>query len=1724
MRRVTVNIWLHRLLTLALFLAWLVVVLRFAPKFGTQPASWLAFIGLLISPGYFLGELITWRLKLDWIERLAVAMPVGVAILAVPGIITFARHGTLDELRLWWVAAGGIVMVAWMVQRVYVRSLFHRFDTSRYPARTPWAFDEILLFVLLAAAFVLVLPTLSLDKIDGDAYAVATFSADALAGMPLNQVEPIFGTDLGPGVRMVFNQFLAMSYLWSDLSGIDPITLTAVASRSMLALWALFAAYTLGKAAGQSRRFGLFVASIQMLIYLAAPFVRGDNVSLFYFERTNADKFMVPITMLPVVFAFAIHYVRSGRRATWVAAAVATFAVSTIHPLIAAMLALAVTAFGAFHLLMNLRVRTSWLRVGALAGLVAVVMLLPAVQLILSRGEAPLASSYPSTFEGWSLGTKKIPILPFLEIETIDLYGPQPEISQLEATDAESTTDPFLIWRFAVNMERRRIILFDLQHYISDPSIVLEPPYLMALLLLPLVIWRRRRDVAAQFAVSVSLAVLLVMYNPILTPIIGALVMPWILWRFVWLLPYSLVIALAVKRIAVEWGPAILRWLSGQRLFTGGPEGVARYAMATTIVAASVLLTGNISQNLRNLNDRAASPYYYPSPQKILDELNRATATGENVTVLADADLSVTIPAYVAGANIVAHRAPTTSEVFPADRQTEALQRLIDQAEFFGSPYLTENSVNILNRYDARYVIVPSGSSLDMQLQLAPDWFTWLLDDQSYSLYAVNAEPPVTDTFRGNSAMGDRKWGEAESYFRKALAANPADLLALAGMAEISHVRGQFNEALESLELARAEVDLPILQYQAGLILVESGQLEAGLAMLDEAQSAAPQIPRYHIAYGDACMAAGQLECAHEQYSAAVANQTAPNDSFRLVALGNLWRQQGRTDQALPYYQQAVSLLPTEFNLFVLESAYREVGMFAESEALLADLQRRFPLSAEVVATQAAVKAAQDDIPSAVALYRRAIFMQRLFAQESADTYLALAQLLLSANRLDDARTELDTALALQPYNAAAHRLQGDLYRRQEQHEQALRAFERAYQLDPTQIDTYVALSNQLQLHGGQPEGIIDLLRETIEANPDEAILFLSLGDLLQTAGDDAMAIEAYQDALDRLDLYAQLVSQRPVRSTSESRAFIYSRLARAYENLLDTDTALNYYRAAVAAAPETPWTHVLLGDALRRSKDLAAAQGEYLLAIQSDPGYLDAFVGLAELYIDDGLYDEADELLRTAITVDDDNSDPYMRLAELEQRRGNYDQALVWLHEAADIAIDSRTINTPLIDSLMRYGDYKTASEYVQALLQVRPTDEDLVFRLGQVQLEMGDYAEAETTMLKARRLFPTNVRVYNELASLYMATGSPLSAIAMYQQALDLMPAEGAFYINLSQLLQQQGRYDEALTVLKSGLNQAADPADIYTSLSTFYAQQGELGLAESTLQEGIDELGETTSLVLALGRHYLASGDFALAQQLFERIVAQEEIQGQTAGLMALGDLYLRRGETESAVEMYERAIEREPTNPSYLVSLADAYVENSQPLSAEAAYRQALTLLPTFDNAYLHLGAYYVARERPVDARATYERGLRLAPTSSRLYTEFAAFLVELGDTADALTVLDQAVQMTPSSAMLIARANLLNDLGRRDDALRDLEQAKILQPGSIDVLIALGDLHRDAEEYVEAEQYYSSVVSLVPHLPIGYLRLGDLASRQGDLDSAQRWAEAASAVEPALQTGQDDVAQ
>src|SRR5712692_2289802 len=124
------------------------------------------------------------------------------------------------------------------------------------------------------------------------------------------------------------------------------------------------------------------------------------------------------------------------------------------------MAALGLATFGGIHLVLHFRTRLAWIRVWVLALIVGVVMVVPMIQLLMTIFGPPIAPTYPKSFDGWAISDKQVPAAPGRTLQGVDLYGPEPNLSHMQASDANTNTNPFLVWRFLVNQPRQRLIIF----------------------------------------------------------------------------------------------------------------------------------------------------------------------------------------------------------------------------------------------------------------------------------------------------------------------------------------------------------------------------------------------------------------------------------------------------------------------------------------------------------------------------------------------------------------------------------------------------------------------------------------------------------------------------------------------------------------------------------------------------------------------------------------------------------------------------------------------------------------------------------------------------------------------------------------------------------------------------------------------------------------------------------------------------------------------------------------------------------------------------------------------------------------------------------------------------------------------------------------------------------------------------------------------------------------
>lgn len=79
---------------------------------------------------------------------------------------------------------------------------------------------------------------------------------------------------------------------------------------------------------------------------------------------------------------------------------------------------------------------------------------------------------------------------------------------------------------------------------------------------------------------------------------------------------------------------------------------------------------------------------------------------------------------------------------------------------------------------------------------------------------------------------------------------------------------------------------------------------------------------------------------------------------------------------------------------------------------------------------------------------------------------------------------------------------------------------------------------------------------------------------------------------------------------------------------------------------------------------------------LQSDANSLDVLMSLADLYMKNGLVDEAKGLLKTAIEQNKNAVEPYSRLCKIYLKEGNRDKALKILRDALKIEPENETLN----------------------------------------------------------------------------------------------------------------------------------------------------------------------------------------------------------------------------------------------------------------------------------------------------------------------------------------------------------------------------------------------------------------------------------------------------------------
>ncbi|MDE1145438.1 MAG: tetratricopeptide repeat protein [Azospirillaceae bacterium] len=165
--------------------------------------------------------------------------------------------------------------------------------------------------------------------------------------------------------------------------------------------------------------------------------------------------------------------------------------------------------------------------------------------------------------------------------------------------------------------------------------------------------------------------------------------------------------------------------------------------------------------------------------------------------------------------------------------------------------------------------------------------------------------------------------------------------------------------------------------------------------------------------------------------------------------------------------------------------------------------------------------------------------------------------------------------------------------------------------------------------------------------------------------------------------------------------------------------------------------------------------------------------------------------------------------------------------------------------------------------------------------------------------------------------------------------------------------------------------------------------------------------------------------------------------------LGNVLQSLGRPAEAEAHYRQALAHGPDRADVLTNLGNALLAQGRPDAAVACHEQALVLDPALAAAASNLGSALLALDRPGDAALAFRRALGAAGLPGDgidALTGMGDALRLLGDAEAGLAWQDRALAVAPNEAMVWNnRGRCLADLGRTDAAAESYGRAVALDP-------------------------------------------------------------------------------
>ena len=389
---------------------------------------------------------------------------------------------------------------------------------------------------------------------------------------------------------------------------------------------------------------------------------------------------------------------------------------------------------------------------------------------------------------------------------------------------------------------------------------------------------------------------------------------------------------------------------------------------------------------------------------------------------------------------------------------------------------------------------------------------------------------------------------------------------------------------------------------------------------------------------------------------------------------------------------------------------------------------------------------------------------------------------------------------------------------------------------------------------------------------------------------------------------------------------------------------------------------------------------------------------------------------------------------------------------KAAEGELDSDLVYAVLVAELAaRSGDLATAfTHYLQAAERAR--DAKLAELAVRSAVTAGDNDAMERGVTLWLALAPESVGAHQVAALLRIKAGDREGLLTHLSRVVQIAGADAAAgYNHAIGILGRIEDKQERVGLMKALVDMDTENPEAHQALAAVAASVGDNAAAETAARRALELRPAWSKPQIFLVRLMLSQGRRDEARGLLEGYVAASP-QDQ-ALRMLYGQFLIEEKEFSNARLEFERLLSNQPKEPDVLFAAAILSLQLDDLDAARIYFTRLYQTGQRQEEATFYLGQVEERADHPAAAIDWYVKASASNRTESQV--RIAVIRAKQGDIGRAREIIQQLRDQSPGEAetLFLVEAEILDEVGRKDDALAVYGAALESYPDSADILYA-----------------------------------------------------------------------